>query len=191
MAENSRDPNAETLLPATQRSDGTWRRAVRVRKGYNPDANLDAAVLPNAPQNKRQRGCSADDNSERDADLGLAAEAATAATKQESTATPIKLNLDPYACCANVSEINGMKVYSASVASNLANEGRILLDPARGLFGIFDGHGGSGVASYASETIGLVFEKYYKPAQADGLEPAHPGAALKHAFKLLVVYVRG
>uniref|UniRef100_A0A7S0NBD2 PPM-type phosphatase domain-containing protein n=1 Tax=Cryptomonas curvata TaxID=233186 RepID=A0A7S0NBD2_9CRYP len=69
--------------------------------------------------------------------------------------------LDPYASFCSFTKADEFDVFSATVASNVANEDRILVDPARGLFGVFDGHGGKDVASFALERIGPLFDKQY------------------------------
>ena len=68
------------------------------------------------------------------------------------------------------------------------------MSQARRLFGVFDGHGGKDVASFATERIGMEFEKQYSEKtgrSADGVanlffEAGSPGQKQKKAGKSAV-----
>jgi hypothetical protein len=76
---------------------------------------------------------------------------------------------DPFANHCQVSEAAGYVVYSSTVASNSANEDRILVDHS-GLFCVFDGHGGSECSSFATEKFSAAFYKNYSKKETKPID---------------------
>jgi hypothetical protein len=76
---------------------------------------------------------------------------------------------DPFAKFCRKTEAADYTIFSASVASNTANEDRIFIDPS-GLFCIFDGHGGSECSSFASEKISQEFLKHYSKKKSQPID---------------------
>jgi serine/threonine protein phosphatase PrpC len=84
--------------------------------------------------------------------------------------------------------------YGASLAANNPNEDRTFINCDKGLFGIFDGHGGSMCSSVAAKKIGGVFTELmdstkneevgdWEGSEGDTRQLERPRVALKKAFE--------
>jgi hypothetical protein len=138
-------------VPPSQRSDGSWRRAIRVRKGFDPSRVCDPFAPPSSrfqdddsgedteqmagkhEQASRSSGGANDAPSSSTAAEYVGEDAArgAAAGKEEENLKKAFMTgpLDPYACCCSFTKADEFDVFSATVASNVANEDRILVDP--------------------------------------------------------------
>ena len=139
------------VIPATQRSDGTWRKPIRVRRGFNPARFCETFE----DGSKSQSGDSEDKGIEHgnsrgsgdprdslphtgvataDDSKSISSTHNNKGTSDGSYATrqiAPSISEDPFASCSNFTDADGLEVFSATVASNFANEDRILIDPVR------------------------------------------------------------
>lgn len=119
----------------------------------SPDSSSDADSSSNHGD-PAQKGSSSSDESD-------ACDAKDEPDARGTAHSPIGLSpTDPFASNCQVSEAAGYVVFSATVASNPANEDRILVDPT-GLFCVFDGHGGSDCSAFATEKFSAEFYNNY------------------------------
>ena len=139
------DSKAE-IIPATQRSDGTWRKSIRIRKGFVPESlgdtqsdipssridrlnedNKDEAAELTSSKRDSQHQPGVDGviaTRSKSLNSGNGISGVSSSLRQDSMLGPF----DPFASCCDFLDTDGLEVFSATVASNIANEDRILVD---------------------------------------------------------------
>jgi hypothetical protein len=198
--QDAADGAEEVLFKGTQRPDGTWRKDVKVRKGWVPEPiEGDGETKKKQPGKERsikfvaEKGGKGgdddgDDNEDDDDDDNDSSsedgdfEAGDSGSDDEEEdsdesdeSSDEDSNDDPFSKLSVEVEGEQLVAFASTLASNLYNEDRFYMDEQHRLFGVFDGHGGRDCADFCSQEISAEFAARYtapagKAAAMDGLE---------------------